>query len=252
MTDVTRFYDELSPDYHLIFADWHASIARQAGLLDDLLRAHLPEPPTTILDCACGIGTQALGLAGRGYTVHATDISAAALSRAGQEAASMGLSLTTGLADMRSLAGQVGGPYDAVIAFDNAIPHLLSDADLQAACTNLFAVTKPGGACFASIRDYDALLQDKPEATAHRVVQTPQGKRVAFQVWDWDGDIYTLTQFIITPDEDGWAMRHFSTRYRALRRETLSAALQTAGFSRVVWVMPQASGFYQPIVVAHR
>lgn len=253
MTDVTDFYDLLSDDYHLIFADWHASIERQAAILDDLLRAHLPTPPSTVLDCACGIGTQALGLVGRGYTVHATDISPASVARARQEAASMGRPLTTGTADMRTLAAQVSGPYDAVIAFDNALPHLLSDDDLHAACTNLYAVTKPGGAFFASIRDYDALLQDRPEATSHRVMHTPQGQRITFQVWDWDDDLYTVTQFIVTPHGDSdWAMRHFTTRYRALQRGTLSAALQAAGFSRVNWQMPAETGFYQPVVVAHR
>lgn len=36
---VREFYDELAPRYHLIYADWEASISRQgavlAGLLDE-------------------------------------------------------------------------------------------------------------------------------------------------------------------------------------------------------------------------
>ena len=31
------FYDDLAPDYHLIFEDWERSIARQAAVLATLL-----------------------------------------------------------------------------------------------------------------------------------------------------------------------------------------------------------------------
>jgi len=50
------FYDALAENYHLIFADWEASIARQADVLAGLLGG-----ARTVLDAACGIGTQALG-----------------------------------------------------------------------------------------------------------------------------------------------------------------------------------------------
>jgi hypothetical protein len=32
----------------------------------------------------------------------------------------------------------------------------------------------------------------------------------------------------------------------------LSAALELAGFEQVQWLMPQESGFYQPIVLARK
>ncbi len=52
------FYDELADDYHLIFADWNASIARQASVITALLHDH-GMASGTILDASCGIGTQA-------------------------------------------------------------------------------------------------------------------------------------------------------------------------------------------------
>jgi len=62
-----NFYDDMAAAYHLIFADWNVTIERQQAVLSRLL-----PPPTTagmVLDCACGIGTQALRLARVGYTV---------------------------------------------------------------------------------------------------------------------------------------------------------------------------------------
>ena len=57
-------------------------VDRQAAALDRLIRAYGITPPCDVLDCAAGIGTQAIGLTAKGYTVHATDISRWALDQA--------------------------------------------------------------------------------------------------------------------------------------------------------------------------
>jgi len=56
----------------LIFRDWDASIKRQSKILDALIQKYAKENVQSILDCSCGIGTQALGLAKLGYQVYAT------------------------------------------------------------------------------------------------------------------------------------------------------------------------------------
>jgi len=75
---MSDFYNRLAPFYHLIYPDWYASIDRQASTLDAIIRERLPHP-ITILDIACGIGTQALGLAALGYDVTASDLSSASV-----------------------------------------------------------------------------------------------------------------------------------------------------------------------------
>jgi glycine/sarcosine N-methyltransferase len=250
---VLAFYDAFAADYHLIFADWESSVERQGQLLDSLIRSHVDVNmfPLTVLDCACGIGTQAIGLAWQGgYHIHATDISSQAIDRARHEAEQAQVDVTFAVADMRNLSQTVAGEFDVVIAFDNAIPHLLSDEELQSAARELRAKTRPGGLFLASSRDYDALLKKRPEATSQRVIATPEGKRVVFQVWEWQDEQYRITQFIVVPQGSEWQMRYYSTFYRALRRETLTQALSQAGFSQVSWLMPEESGFYQPIVIA--
>jgi len=49
-----------------------------------------------------------------------------------------------------------------------------------------------------------------------------------------------------------WTSHHFLSEYRCLLRGELSAALELAGFEQVQWLMPQESGFYQPIVLARK
>jgi SAM-dependent methyltransferase len=250
--DTRRFYDDLAGSYHLLFGDWPASVHRQGEVLDRLITSELGDGPYEVLDAACGIGTQAIGLAMRGHRVHATDLSPAAVDRAAREAAVLGVTLITGVADLRTLTDQVPGPFDVVVACDNALPHLLTDSDLQQATSNMAAVLRAGGLLAASIRDYDALTEPRLAMDSLRVIGQGAGRRITFQTWDWaeDGGSYRVTQFLLTQDSGSWRTEAFSADYRALMRDELSAALSAAGFDAVRWHEPDQSGFYQPIVTA--
>lgn len=96
MAEMVRdFYDDLASHYHLMFEDWEASMARQAAALGPILeRGCGPANSVKILDCACGIGTQALGLAKLGFRVTGTDVSPRAIERARVEASARGLDLS--------------------------------------------------------------------------------------------------------------------------------------------------------------
>ncbi|CAG7600024.1 tRNA 5-carboxymethoxyuridine methyltransferase [Paenibacillus solanacearum] len=245
----------MADKYHLIFVDWNHAIAWQGDVLDRFLQSILPgreQGHITMLDCSCGIGTQAIGLAQRGYQVTATDISPVSVERARQEAAARGLKVNFGVADFRSLEQTVSGVFDVVLSADNAIPHLLTDEDYHAAASNLYSKVRDGGLVLITIRDYDELTKAKPKATEPRVFD--HGKRIVFQVWDWDDDgtTYETHHFIVQEIEGEWRTQHHATRYRALLREELSRILTAAGFSDVEWHMPEQSGYYQPLVVARK
>jgi len=153
------YYDELAPLYHLIYPDWAQHAAQQVAALDSLIRETWPQTQT-LLDAACGIGTQALGLAERGYQVAASDISAGAVARLQREAAARNLMLHVQVADMRSAAQVWKHSFDVVIACDNAIPHLLSDEDILTALHAFLCCTRPGGGCILSVRDYAQVARE--------------------------------------------------------------------------------------------
>lgn len=67
-----------------------------------------------MLDCACGIGTQALGLAAVGYTVEGSDAAPAAVARAAREARARGLAAEFRVDDMCRLAAALPARYGAV------------------------------------------------------------------------------------------------------------------------------------------
>jgi SAM-dependent methyltransferase len=252
--NVRTFYDELAASYHLIYADWDASVRRQGQALDRIVREALGDGSWSILDAACGIGTQAIGLALAGHRVRGTDLSPAAVTRAADEARRWDVALDLGVADLRHLDQHVEGTFDVVIACDNALPHLLTDAELHQAAAGIRAKLRPGGLFIGSTRDYDAIVLERPRATSPQVVDDSAGRRISFQVWDWsaDGRTYELNLFLVRQQADGWHTDSYSATYRALQRSELTATLEAAGFADVRWRMPPESGFFQPIVLARR
>lgn len=249
---VARFYDDLAGFYHLLFDDWDAAVERQARAVDALLTGLAGPGRKRILDAACGIGTQAIGLALLGHEVRGTDLSGAAVMRARREAARLGAKLKISVADMRSLSGYVAGPFDVVCALDNALPHLMSDEELATALRESAAVLAPGGWFVASIRDYDRLLAERPRTTPLRLIEEAGGYMVLFQVWDWrpDGSGYRLHQHIIQW-RDGVSEAHvFESEYRALTRAAIERGLTAAGFADWQWLESGDGPFYQPVVAA--
>lgn len=248
---VRDFYDQLADEYHLIYPDWRNAVRRQGAVLDRLIHTFLGEGPRRVLDCACGIGTQAIGLALRGHEVTATDLSERSVERARAEAKAFDVEVAFDVADFRSLEPVVGAAYDVVLACDNSLPHLVADDDLAAAAASMRAVLRPGGLFVASIRDYDQEVLARRRATAPEVLDGPDGRRVVFQVWDWARDMRTYeAQLFILREGEAWGLSHHRTAYRALRREDLTVVLRGAGFSQVRWHAPAESGYFQPLVTA--
>ena len=253
MTDVARFYDDLAHYYHLLFDDWDDSLRRQESLLRGLLERELGSGAFRVLDAACGIGTQSLAMARAGHSVTGSDLSPAAVRRARREAAKRGLEIAFQVADMRVLSGYHAGPFDVVVALDNALPHLESEADMSAAVREMASLLEPGGLLIASVRDYESLAQAQPRVTTPRVFGGGDKRRITFQVWDWrrDGRGYRIHQYILQHGKSATVeTRVFTTTYWAWRRDDLSGLMAGAGLVGIRWIEPEESGFYQPIVLA--
>ncbi|MGB8260579.1 MAG: class I SAM-dependent methyltransferase, partial [Terracidiphilus sp.] len=247
---VQSFYDALAPHYHLIFDDWDRSIERQASVLGPLLESCTGRTPMKILDCACGIGTQAIGLAALGHRVVASDISRAAVDRSRQEARRRSLDISFRVSDMTSLGEIVEDDFDAVVAMDNALPHL-EPAELRQAAGVIAAKLRQGGVFLAGIRDYDVLVREKPAFERPKFHGEPGNRRIVHQVWDWvAGDRYIVHLYITVQADGAWTAHHFASQYRCLLRKELSALLRDGGFGEVEWLMPAETGLYQPVVLA--
>lgn len=250
--DITQtFYDSMATQYDKLFFDWNATTHEQAVILDRIFRSNGFDSSATILDCACGIGTQSVGLAALGYHITASDISDAELSEAAKRAEENHVSFRLEHADFRALDHTFSETFDIIICIDNALPHMLSHGALESAIQSITGRIRDGGMFVASIRDYDSLLLEKPPYSPPYIHKTAQGQRVSFQTWAWADEHYKLVQYII---DDGEVLRasKFECEYRATRRSEITDLLLAHGCSEVKWLFPEQTGFYQPIVAARK
>ncbi len=243
------FYDDLAPTYDLIYADWDQAIERSAAQLHAFIGETWGGRVSRILDAACGIGTQALGLAALGYDVTASDISPAAVERARQEAAARDVRIDWGTADLRALSA-THGEHDLVLAWDNALPHLLTDDDILLALREVYRCTAPGGGCLFSVRDYDREPRATPAMIPFGIRQTERGRTAVFQVRDWDGDYYDMSMYFVE-DLDGACTARVARggRYYAISTDRLLALMRDAGFTDVRRV---DEPFFQPALAGTR
>ena len=254
MADTRQFYDDLSSYYHLIFENWDASMGRQGNALAHLISAELGQLPprdVRILDAACGIGTQTLPLAALGFRLVARDLSPAAVSRLKREADARHLAIDAAVADMRQVGSSVSGSFEAVLALDNSLVHLLNDEDLRTALCEFLAVLRPGGVFLCSVRDYDNVQRGEP-ATHVYDPRLYRGERFQLrQEWSCDDPMHYQATFIIDRETVNGLARELCTesRFYAISTGRLLQLMHDAGFKDCSRI---DETIYQPILAGRR
>ena len=169
-----------------------------------------------------------------------------------------GLDIDVSVADLRTVHDHHGRRFDAVLACDNSLPHLLTDTDLLAALVQMRSATAPGGVCVVSARDYGALIAaGELAAPCRRAYGTRrhQGREIEV-VQEWtplpqpDGRLlYDLTIRFAPIDRAAPLSPPLparTTRYHAVALDHLVAQMLQAGFTTVDRLDDR---FFQPLLV---
>jgi SAM-dependent methyltransferase len=245
------FYDRMAGLYHLIFPDWDTSIERQGEQLAGIIRERWGAGARTVLDVTCGIGTQAIGLARRGFAVTASDLSPAAIARARVEAGRRSVGVDFSVCDMRAAHDHHRRQFDMVVSADNSITHLMTDDDLLLAFRQMYVCTRPGGGCLVTVRDYDREERGVGVVKHYGVREEGGARYVIFQVWDFAGSAYDLSMYFVADDgAAGQAPAEvMRTRYNAVGTDHLLDLMRSAGFAAAERLDGR---FYQPVLIANR
>lgn len=249
-----NFYDALAPYYKYVYADWDASVEWQANVLNAIMQEYLgaAEGQRTILDAACGIGTQSIGLAMLGHKITASDLSTGAIQQAKKEAQQKSLEIDFHVGNMKNVWDHLQTSFDVVIACDNSVPHLLNQEEILAALSQFYACTNAGGAAIITVRDYSKLQRRQGEKKmVPRYIHTAgAGQLVMFDVWHfYDADHYEMTTYLIKDDgsENVNVEAIKGGTYYCVEIPVLVDLFHQAGFQRVEVVEER---FFQPVIVA--
>ncbi len=139
-----------------------------------------------------------------------------------------------------------------MIACDNAVPHLLSDAEILQAFREMYRCTRPGGGCLISVRDYASMKRAETETRVvpFGVRQDGPVRYLVFQVWDVHGPTYDLRMYVVE-DRGGAECRTRAMRgaYYAVSIERLQELMVEAGYAAVRRLDGR---FFQPLLVGER
>ena len=229
-----QFYQNVAQRHRLFYADWPATVRQEGAWLDALLR---PRGVQRVLDCTCGIGTQAIGLTLAGYRVTASDLSAHNLAEAQRGAAELGATVDWRQADVRRLDQAIVDQFDAVLSLGNSLPHLKSEASLEAALVQMKEHVRPGGLILVGQRDWDAVRQQRPHFNFrhdHHDTPGPGQRTILFDLWRYDDPLVMCEVFFMPEDPlTGGQVEVNSLRYRMWQRSELVDLMEEAGIINI-------------------
>jgi SAM-dependent methyltransferase len=134
--------------------------------------ADLP-PGGRVLDCACGTGQLAVGLAQRGFDVTASDASPGMVARTRALAAANDVEMRTIACRWRDLPAAADGRFDIVFCVGNSLTHAAGEAGRRTALAAMAGVLAPGGVLHVTSRDWERLRERRrgleiDDALVHR------------------------------------------------------------------------------------
>src|SRR4051812_40523789 len=192
-------YDALAGVYEFLVPEALLSPEGSAAAFDAVLET-LPAG-ARVLDCACGTGTLAVGLALRGFELDASDASPEMVVRTRALAQGRGARVQAEVARWDELAG---GPFDAVLCVGNSITHAPGRDGRRASLGGMRRVMRDGGLLALTSRNWE-----RPQAAGEEVVERGGRRATVRRVWH-DGEPRTIE---IEEDVEGGETRRQPLAY---------------------------------------
>ena len=122
--------------------------------------------PASALDVACGTGAHAVIMSQMGIRATGADLSSAMLSQAQALARQHNLDVPWINSPMQDLSQRLDDKFDLILCLGNSIPHLLTQADLDAALAGFAQLLQPGAVLLIQLLNYHKILQNKERIVA--------------------------------------------------------------------------------------
>jgi SAM-dependent methyltransferase len=226
-------YDLIAKEYHWLVPDellsGEAFVERHRDLLGSLPQG------ASILDCACGVGIDAVALARYGFKVYGSDDSESLVAEARKRSRQVGMEVPFMVCTWEELPRRFGERFELVLCTGNSISHC---PDAEAMIRSLRAmreVLKDGGTLLLDSRNWEKLREQKPRLTvAERVVDRDGARCLPLYLWSFparweEPHVVEIALLFLHPDG---RVTHKLKRleYRPFRLEEVVDRLSKAGF----------------------
>jgi glycine/sarcosine N-methyltransferase len=235
-------YVDLAHDYEWLFGD--EIVGRQGGFgatspgNQALIGAAVGNlsPGSPVLDCACGIGADAMALARNGFAVTATDGSHAMVAQTRRRSEQYGVAMTVSQSRWQDLPDRVPGPYALVLCLGNSLVHTETRTNRIAALEGMKTVLAPNGTLIVDARNWELMYKSWPRIIPARKVIEREGVRcTSLYIWsipDDFGSPCTAEIVLLLEDAEGRiSHRRHVIDFVPFRHDDLADSIRAAGFT---------------------
>ncbi|RXZ49417.1 class I SAM-dependent methyltransferase [Agromyces fucosus] len=228
-------YKSLASVYEWLVPDAKASPAGNAQTFETVTAGL--EPGAQILDCACGIGLLAVGLAEAGFRVTACDASPAMVERTEALARAHGVEVSTRVCRWDELPDQGWQDrFDAVFCVGNSLAHAVGRSGRRAALDGMAFVLATGGVLTLTSRNWEQIRSGGSRLDVwDRLVERAGRKAVVVYSWQvppsWDAEHHLQISVAALRDDDQLPVTTELLSMWPFRHDELLADVAAAGLS---------------------
>jgi len=239
---VDDFYTDLAHDYEWLFPDeaigrggtFGATSPGSKDLLEGILET-LP-PGARVLDCACGIGADAIALVRRGYNVTASDGSTNMVAEARRRSRQFGVEIDIRQSSWQDLPERVPGAFELILCLGNSIVHNGTRSNMIASLEGIKKVLSPGGVLVIDSRNWEYLYQSRPRIiTGHHVIERQDKRCSSLYIWTIPNDFNQPCRaeiVLLFEDPDSIIThRRYVIDFTPFRRADLTDAIHSIGLT---------------------
>lgn len=234
------FYNDLAHDYEWLFPDDAIGSASTVGATSpgskDILERLLKALPlgARVLDCACGIGADAIALARSGYNVIASDGSASMVAEARRRSRRFGVEINITQSRWQDLSKRISGAFELILCLGNAIVHAETKSNMLSALEGIKKVLSPGGVLVVDSRNWELVYESKPRIiTGDHVIERDGVRCSSFYIWTIPDDFREpcRAEIVLLFEEANSAITHrrYVIDFTPFRHVDLVDAIKSAG-----------------------
>lgn len=240
-------YAALAEDYHWLVPEGRVEAE---AVLDRHGHRLAAAADPRILDCACGVGADAVAVARRGHRVWGSDGSHAMVAEARKRCAEAGVDLPLAVCRWQDLPRCFAERFDLVLCLGNSVSHLGAE-DMVAAFRGMAGVLGDGGLLVVNARNWEKLRREQPRLTfPERVLQRGDRRCVPLYVWTygagWNAPHHVEIVFLVETDGRLEAHRHELT-FWPFRIGDLRDRLAAAGLGVVEDTYRSEADWYEVV-----